>query len=115
MAGLLTFIATENPIEIYNGQAVIDEPFEILNEDGTAFGFTGESGLFLTFYNEREGGVVKEFTNSTGLARSSNNIIWNANPNDMVFDDRGKYYYELGFIKAGGYEQVLSYGNAFVK
>lgn len=114
MTGLLTFIAVEKTIEIYNGQAVIDNVFEILNEDETAFGFTGESGLFITFYNEREGEVVKEFTNLTGLTRNTNNIVWNANASDMQFDDLGKYFYELGFIKSGGYEQVLSYGNAMV-
>lgn len=114
MSELRTFTATKEELEIYNGQAVINNVFEILNEDATAFGFTGESGLFITFFNEREGVVVKEFTDLTGLSRNSNNIFWNANPTDMQFDDRGKYYYELGFIRSGGYEQVLCYGNAKV-
>lgn len=108
------FIAAEECLEFYNGVALIDLSFEFLflDEDNdnaeTAFGFDGYVSAYFKVYNERESGLMKDFANQ--LSRTTNFLIMNCSISDMTFEDLGKYYYEMGYIRSGGYEIPLRYG-----
>lgn len=109
------FIAENEDLKFYNGKAIINLVFAYYydDEDETAFDFTDDSGsYFFRVLDERSGRELKEYT--TQLTRNSNRIIMNCSVSDMTFDDLGRYYYEKGYIRSGGYEEILRYGNLFI-
>jgi hypothetical protein len=109
-----TILGVEEEMVLYNGRAIIDFSFSFyaLNDDEeeVAFTFPQENGLYLYVNNEREGFLLKQWTNLTGLSRNANNIVWNASASLMTFEDIGNYYYELGYLRGGVYETPLRYG-----
>lgn len=101
------FNAVTDNITFYNAHVVKDFIFTFTSD------FTDDtSSYFLTIYDERSGNIIKDFT--TQLTRSSDSLYLNASVSDMTFDDLGKYYYEIGYVRSGGYEEILQYGTATV-
>lgn len=111
------FIGTKDELRVFNGQAIINGSilFFYNDCDATAFDFPNYSSLFMTISDDRDGAIIKGFTSSTGLSKSGNALIINLSETDMTFQDIGKYYYELGYVINGGYEQVLRYGDFYVE
>lgn len=109
-----TIIGIEEEMVVYNGRAIIDFVFSFyaLDDDDNeiAFSFPNENGLYLFVNNERGGYLIRQWTNTTGLSRNSNNIVWNASESGMTFDEQGSYYYELGYLRGGVYETPLRFG-----
>jgi hypothetical protein len=100
------FTAENKNLKIYNTKAVIDLVF-------SSFDFTGDSGsYFLRVLDERLGTEIKEYISQ--LTRNDNSLVFNASVSDMTFHDNGRYYYELGYIRSGGYEELLRYGEFIV-
>jgi hypothetical protein len=102
-------------LQVYNAQAVIDRVFEFYYEnpdtgDITDYDFVDYSTAWFRVYDERQGDEIKDIT----LSRSSNDLIMNASVSDMTFEDLGKYYFEIGYTKSGGYDEVLRYGTLYV-
>lgn len=107
------FDGAETDLTLYNGQAIIDKEFyftvvecfdgEDEEEDFTFPGFV--SGYFRAF-NERTGREIKDIT----MTRSGATMYLNASVSDATFEDLGRYYYEIGYVRTGGYDQVLRYG-----
>lgn len=105
------FPGVEWPLVYYNGKAVYSQQFEFFFEDGeTDYPFTDFSTARIDVYTKREGRLLKSF-DSTYLTRSGNDIYFNASASSMEFDDLGKYYYEMYYVQAGGYDVVLLYGD----
>jgi len=106
------FIGSNDSLNVLNGQAIINGSILFFYDDcdESEFDFPNYAGLFMIVSNERDGSVIKSFSSTTGLSRSGNAIIINLSVLDMTFTDAGKYYYELGYIISGGYEQILRYG-----
>lgn len=105
------FIAENEGLKFYNGQAVIDLAFAFYydDEDETEFDFPMDAGsYFLRVLDERSGRELKEYT--TQLTRNSNKLVMNCSVSDMTFEDLGIYYCEMGYIRSGGYEEILRYG-----
>lgn len=97
---MFTIDATE--LTVYNAKALIDYQF-------TGLTFVDDSSYFFRVYDEREGRELKDFTSQ--LSKNGTTILnLNASVSDMTFDDPGKYYYELGYVKSGGYDEILKYG-----
>lgn len=111
-----TFIGVEASLTVYGGQAILNLPFEFVYDDAneTPYDFPAFSDTYLLIGNERGGRTLKTFSQTNGLTRSSNNLVFNANESDMAFDEDGKYFYEMGYVRSGGYEQVLRYGELIV-
>ena len=109
-----TFIGQEASLSIFNGQAVIDLPFEFVLNDCTEsdFSFPGFSSAYLTIYNERRGNLLIDL--SSRMTHSGKFLVLNASAADMTFEDLGKYEYEMGYIQTGGYSVVLRYGEFMV-
>lgn len=103
------FIAQEQGLSFYNGQAVIDQAYTFLYDDDeeTVFDFIGYVSAFLYVYDERSGQLLKSFTSQ--ITRNSNVLVMNCSVSDMTFDDEGFYYYEMGYNRSG-YEIPLRYG-----
>ena len=105
------FQGTEAPIEIFNGQPILDTGFQFFYDDcgtETDFDFPGFSSAYLKVYNERSGRVLKTIT----LTRQDNILVLNTEDTD--FEDNGNYYYEVIYVQSGGYEIVLRFGQATV-
>ena len=104
-----TFFAENEGLYVYNGKAVIDLVFAFFydDEDETDFDFTDDSGIyFFRIYDERLGREIKDLVPT----RSANHLILNASVSDMTYSDNGKYFYELGYVRSGGYDEILRYG-----
>lgn len=107
------FIATEEELSFYNAKAVLDLVFDFLydDDDDTIFDFPGFVSAYMYVYDERSGQLLKSY--AAQLSRNSNNLTMNASVADMTFEDAGKFYYEMGYIRSG-YEIPLRYGNFLV-
>lgn len=115
MLRIKLFDGVEKPLKMYNGQAVLDYDIEFytevcdddLDEEEEDFTFPAYASAYLRIYNERSGRRLK---NITTISQSGGSLIINASAEDMTLDDKGKYYYELGYVQTGGYDVVLMYG-----
>lgn len=109
-----TFIGQEASLSVFNGQAIINLPFEFVFDDCATsdYDFPGFSSAYLKVYNERGGSLVIDL--STRMTRSGKYLVLNASVADMTFEDYGKYEYEMGYILSGGYSIVLRYGEFIV-
>jgi hypothetical protein len=105
------FQGHEYDLVIYNGEAIISRAFYFYTKDcdgnETPFDFPDYNEGYFKVYNERSGRRIKNLV----LTRSAAYLILNASESDMTFEDEGFYYYEVGYVRAGGYETTLRYGN----
>lgn len=110
------FIGVEASLTLYGGQALLNSVFEFVfnDESETPYDFPAISDTYLVISNERSSRTLKSFSQSNGLTRSGNNLIFNASELDMTFEDYGSYFYEMGYVRTGGYEVVLRYGELIV-
>ncbi len=107
------FDGVEQPMEVYNGIAIIDRAIEFFTEECDEqiyFTFPGYLSSYFRVFNERLGIEIKDIA----LSHSGSSLIINASVSDMTFDDNGNYYYEMGYVQSGGYEVVLKYGTLTV-
>lgn len=108
------FIGENDAVTFYNGQAVIDLAWIFFydDEEETDFDFQGYSSAFLRIYADRVNGVhgkrIKNFT--TQLTRNQNVLVQNCSVTDMTFSVGGKYKFEIGYVRSGGYDIILRYG-----
>lgn len=103
------FDGVEEPLEVYNGQAIIDKSIEFFTEEcdaETDFTFPSYASSYWRIYNERSGRLIKDYA----LSQSGASLIINNSILDMTFEDNGMYYYEIGYVQTGGYEVPLRYG-----
>ena len=110
------FVAVEKDLVVYNGQALIDLSFKFRYDDAptyTAYDFPGYLSAYMNVYDSAER-VYSVKTFAAQITRNSNNLVVNASASDMTFSDQGKYYFELGFIRSGGYYIPLRYGTLYV-
>lgn len=101
------FQGTEYKMELLNNQPIISIGFQFFYDDcgvDVDFDFPDYSSSYMKIYNERIGRTIKTIP----LTRSGNILIINSNDTD--FEDNGDYWYEVIYLMAGGYEQVLRYG-----
>lgn len=108
------FASDEEDLRIYNGQAMLNETilFFYDDEDETDYDFPAYSSAFFRVYNSRGGKLIKNFT--TQVSRSSNALILNCSVLDMTFTETGKRYYEIGYVRSGGYDIILRFGNGTI-
>lgn len=108
-------VGDNEDLYIVNREAVLNVAFLFFYDDPdqTAFDFPAFSSAYMNVYNERLGKQVKAYT--TQLTRNANAIVMNASVADMTFAKNGKYYYELGYIRSGGYPIRLRYGSLIVE
>lgn len=107
------FDGVEQPMEVYNGIAIIDKAIEFFTEEcdvETDFSFPSYSSSYFRVFNERLGREIKDIA----LSHSGASLIINASSLDMTFDDNGNYYYEIGYMQTGGYEIPLRFGKLTV-
>lgn len=108
-------VGDNEDLYIVNREAVLNVAFLFFydDKDQTVFDFPAYNSAYFNVFNERLGKQVKAF--SSQLTRSANTLILNASVSDMTFAKNGKYYYELGYIRSGGYPIRLRYGSLIVE
>ncbi len=100
-------------IQVYNRHPIIDYPINFTYEDtGEDYAFNGFSSAFFRIFDGRVTKKVKDFTSQ--VSRNAGNLVINCSSSDMTFTNTGKYYYEIGYVRSGGYEIVLQYGELIV-
>lgn len=108
------FDGVEEPLELYNGIAIIDKAIEFYTEEceaETNFTFPSYSSSYFRVFNERLGFEIKDIA----LSQSGASLVINASVLDMTFEDNGVYFYEIGYVQTGGYEIPLRYGKLIVR
>lgn len=104
------FQGKELPLTIYNGDAIVNKAFRFYTKDcdGNAedFDYPEYVSSYFRVYNERNGRLLLDLS----LTRSGTYLIVNSTDTQMTFDDNGNYFYEVGYVRNGGYEQALRYG-----
>lgn len=92
-----TYRAIEYHLESYAGKAIVDVDFTFTLSDGSNYDFSGNTGLFLSIYDRRDGLLIHRWTDSDGLVLTNNVITWNERNQSLLDFSKGKYYYELGY------------------
>lgn len=103
-------IFEEDELVIKNGEAWIDVPHLVYNEDGTDFDFAAYVSSYMRVYQSKDvrAKKLKEFT--TQITRNANVQVFNTSVADMTFATNGDYWYEIGYVRSGGYEISLRQG-----
>ena len=97
---------SEQCLQMYKGDDVVNFTFTYLNADGTAFDFTGGTGYAITFYEERDGRVLNSTIN---LTVSSNVITWSDLYTDLALEI-GTWYQSMTYTDTDGNFITLEYG-----
>jgi hypothetical protein len=104
------FIAYKKDIVFYAGKPVLNKVHTFYDVNGEAWDFSDATGYTFKVWEEREGGrLMITWTSPTNLTNNANNIVLNATDTSS---ERGKYYYEIAYLIAGGYEVLIGYGQA---
>lgn len=109
------FVAEKYPLVFKYGKPVVNLAFLFYeSDDETELDFTGQTGITFKIWEEEENGkLLLSLSHGSGLSLSGNIITMNTNAAQMSpTDGRGKYYYELAYQIAGGYEILLMFGEA---
>ena len=88
--------------------------FTVLNEDETAYDFTGKTDLFLKIYDRRRGNLLVTVPDSltNGISVSANVITLNSNyAADIALFIAKKYYYEMSWIDTNSNLITVSLGD----
>lgn len=106
------YIANKKDLNFYAGKAVLNRAHAFTDIDGNDWDFSSATGFTFKIWEEREGGLLMiTWTSPTNLAASGNEITLNAPATDTNIE-RGKYYYEIEYLVAGGYSVLIAFGEA---
>lgn len=106
------FIAFEKDLQFYAGKPVINREHVFLDSCGGPYSFDQALSFGFKVWEEREGGLqVINWTSPENLSANGNIIYLNAPAEDTDIEI-GKYYYEMTYLIAGGYEILIAYGDA---
>jgi len=108
------FIAQEKELFFYSGKAVLNKRHAFFDVYGDPWNFSLATGFTFKIWEEREGGQLMidwDDTNLTLSTSDTNEILLNAPASDTAIE-RGKYYYEIEYLIAGGYTVLIGYGTA---
>lgn len=108
------FIAQEKDLVFYAGKAILNKRHAFYDINQDPWDFSSAIGFTFKIWEEREGGLLMIDWDDTNLSLSSTNeneIILNAPSTDTSIE-RGKYYYEMEYLVAGGYSVLIAYGQA---
>jgi hypothetical protein len=108
------FIANRKDLVFYAGKPVLNKRHAFFDINGDPWSFALATGYTFKIWEEREGGLLMIDWDDDNLILSGsipNEIILNAPYIDTLIE-RGKYYYEIEYLIAGGYSILIGYGEA---
>lgn len=106
------FIANEKDLVFYAGKPIINRQHVFKDQCGNPYSFALALSFTFKIWQERDGGLqVISWSSPQNLAASGNILFLNAPAEDTDIY-RGKYYYEIAYLVAGGYEILIAYGEA---
>lgn len=103
-------IAEEDELVLKNGEAWIDITHLVYNEDGTDFTFPAYVSSYFRAYQSKDINAKKIKELTTQITRNANAQVFNCSVSDMTFGSNGTFWYEIGYVRSGGYEQALRQG-----
>lgn len=106
------YIANKKDLSFYAGKAILNRRHVFNDINGDAWDFSAATGFTWKIWEEREGGLLMiSWTSPTNLTSSGNEVILNAPAEDTDIE-RGRYYYEIEYLVAGGYSVLIAFGEA---
>ncbi len=106
------YIANRKDLSFYAGKAILNKVHAFFDIDGADWDFSQATGFTFKIWEEREGGrLMIDWSSPTNLAVSGNEVTLNAPSSDTNIE-RGKYYYEIEYLTAGGYSVLIGFGKA---
>lgn len=107
------FIAQRKDLTFYAGKPILNKVHAFFDVNGDDWNFSLATAFTFKIWEEREGGLLMiTWLDTTGnLAVSGNEITLNAPATDTDIE-RGKYYYEIEYLVAGGYPILIAFGEA---
>jgi hypothetical protein len=104
------FIAQKKDLVMYKAKPIINRPHRFWGLNRTPWDFTDAEHFSFKIWEEREGGLLMIDWDDTNLtAYLPQIIILNAPASDSDIE-RGKYYYEIEYMKADGYPILIAFG-----
>lgn len=107
------FIAQKKDLVFYAGKAILNKRHAFYDRNGNPWDLSDATGFTFKVWEEREGGrQMIDWTSPTNITASTSNtneFLLNAPAVDSNIE-RGKYYYEIEELVAGGYSILLAYG-----
>lgn len=105
-----TYNGSRQDLEHYKGYPVINHEFEILNDDGSDFDFTGEQGIWFKIFQKQHGTLVDTFSKANGnISRSSNVITVSVDAAYLNLRPK-EYYQELYWVNADDENDLIFHG-----
>ena len=108
------FIAQEKELFFYSGKSVLNKRLAFFDINGDPWNFSLATGFTFKVWEEREGGALMidwDDDNLTLSGSDTNEILLNSPTSDTAIE-RGRYYYEIEYLIAGGYTILIGYGPA---
>jgi hypothetical protein len=106
------FIADQKTLVFYAGKPIINRQMDFYDINGDDWDFSDATGVTMKVWEEREGGIqLIDWVDPDNLSISGKSIFLNAPATDTSIG-LGKYYYEIAYQIAGGYEVLAAYGMA---
>jgi len=108
------YIANEKNLSFYAGKAILNKVHAFYDINGDAWDFSQAIGFTFKIWEEREGGLLMINWGSPANIPSTttnNEFTLNAPATDTDIE-RGKYYYEIEYLTAGGYSVLIGFGQA---
>jgi hypothetical protein len=114
-----TYIGSELAMEIYKGKSIVDDYFDLTEDDGTDSDLTIYNLIVLEIFAKRGGTLIDTFNNNSGLTIEGNRVTWNASKSRMDLYLKGFVYYHhmYGVIASGsnaGQQNVLFFGPSII-
>jgi hypothetical protein len=106
------FIAYNKDLVFYAGKPVLNRVHTFYDVDRNPWSFAGALSYTFKIWEEREGGLLMvDWSSPNNLSNNDNNIVLNAPAADTGIE-RGRYYYEIEYVEAGGYPVLIAFGKA---
>lgn len=106
------YIANKKDIVFYAGKDIVNREHTFYDVDEVIWTFTDAIGFTFKIWEEREGGLLMiSWDNTANLTQSANGFFLTASGSETDIE-KGRYYYEIEYLVAGGYSVLIAYGEA---
>lgn len=105
------FIAQKKELVFQAGKSILNREHTFYDIYGELWTFTDALSFTFKIWEEREGGLLKIDWGAANLTPTANGFLLTSNALDTAII-KGKYYYEIEYLVAGGYTVLIAYGLA---
>lgn len=98
-------------LEFYRNYPVVSFPFEVLDDDGTAYDFTGNKDIIWKLFEKKHGTLVLTMKKTDGeISLTDNTINLSVTQAEMSLLRTKEYYQEMYWVNSSDIEILLFHG-----